>query len=179
MGTKCKFNNGKQNFSGDAQFISTGSIEENQQVVSSTAETVLISETIYADTLKDTKMHFRVTLAGELSSSGSGDITFTLRYGTTDILAVVSAALANEDDKWFKLEIVGRVHTVGSSGKVVASGKLTVAQSTPLFFYADTAAAGATVDTTADGSLNVTSEWDNSSGDDDVIVTVGFIELFN
>ena len=31
----------------------------------------------------------------------------------------------------------------------------------------------------ADGSLNVTGKWDASSGDNDVIVTHGWIELYN
>jgi hypothetical protein len=179
MGTKCEFVKGKQRFNGDAMFVSGTTITANQQVVSSTTETALISETIYANTLKSTGMHFRVTIAGEISSTGTGDCTFTLRYGTTDILALATVSLANEDDKQFKLEFIGRVHTVGSSGKVVASARMDVEQGTPLLFTADTAAAGATVNTTADGSLNVTAHWDASSADNDVLATIGFIEYFN
>ena len=179
MGTKCKFVNGKQVFSGDAQFISAGKITANVQVASSTTETALVSETIYAKTLASTGMHFRVTLAGEISSTGTGDCTFTLRYGTTDILALATVSLANEDDKQFKLEYIGRVHTVGATGKVVASSEINIQQGTPLNFFADTAAAGVTVDTTADGSLNVTAHWDASSADNDVIAMIGFIEFFS
>ncbi len=179
MSTKCKYNNGKQNFSSDAQFISTGVIESNQQVVNTTDETVLISETIYADTLTDTKMHFRVTLAGEISSDGSDDITFTLRYDTTDILELATVSLANEDDDTFRLTFEGRVHTAGASGKIVAVGKFEVDQGTPLYFWNDTANTGTSVDLTADGSLNVTGKWDGAAADSDIIVTVGFIELFN
>ena len=179
MGTKCKFVNGKQVFSSDAMFVSAGKITSNQQVVSSTTETALVSETIYGKTLNSAGMHFRVTIAGEISSTGTGDCTFTLRYGTTDILALATVTLANEDDKQFKLEFIGRVHTVGASGKVVASARLDVEQTTAMLFVADTAVAGATVDTTADGSLNVSAHWDASSADNDVIATIGFIELFS
>lgn len=179
MGTKCEFVKGKQRFNNDAMFVSAGTISSNQQVANTTTETVLVSETIYGNTLKDTGMHFRVTLAGEISSTGTGDCTFTLRYNTTDILAVATVSLANEDDVQFKLVYEGRIHTTGATGKVVATGRMNVEQGTPLMFAADTAAAGATVNLTADGSLNVTAHWDAASADNDVIAMIGFIELFN
>lgn len=179
MGTKCEFVNGKQRFNGDAMMVSASTISSNQQVATSATETVLISETIYGNTLKDTGMHFRVTLAGEISSTGTGDCTFTLRYGTTDILAIATVGLANEDDKQFKLVIEGRVHTTGATGKIVATGRIDIEQGTPLMFAGDTAAAGVTADLTADGSLNVTAHWDASSADNDVIAMIGFIEFFN
>ena len=147
-------------------------------MANSTTETALISETIYANTLNSAGMHFRVTLAGELSSDGSGDVTLTLRYGTTDILALATVSLANEDDKQFKAEFIGRVHTTGATGKVVASARIDIEQGTPLIFAADTAAAGTTVNLTADGSLNVTAHWDAAAADSDIIAMVGFIELF-
>lgn len=178
MSTKCKYSKGRQTFSGPAQMISVGTISSNQQVANSTTETALISETVYANELSDTNMHFRVVLAGEISSTGTGDCTFTLRYGTTDILAIPTVSLANEDDRQWKLEIVGRLHTAGATGKVVASGRIDVEQGTPLLFTGDTAAAGVTVNTTADGSLNVTAHWDAASADNDVIAMIGFIELF-
>ena len=180
MGTKCKFNNGKQIFSGEAQMISAGgNITSNQQVANTTGETAVLTDTVYANTLNSTSMSFRVFIAGEISSSGSGDCTLTLRYGTTDILALVTAALANEDDKPFKAEWTGHILTTGSSGKVVAHAFGTFFQGTPLYFATDTANTGATVDLTADGSLNVTAHWDNASADDDIIVTHGWIEYYN
>ena len=179
MGTKCEFVNGKQRYHNDSMIVSAGTISANQQVANSTAETVLLSETIYANTLKDTGMHFRVTLAGEISSTGTGDCTFTLRYGTTDILALATVSLADEDDKQWRLVIEGRVHTTGATGKIVASGRLDVEQTTAKLVVNDTAAAGATVNLTADGSLNVTAHWDAQSADNDVIAMIGFIEFFN
>ena len=179
MGTKCEFKNAKQVFSSDAMFISGGAISANVQVATSTTETVLVSETIYGKTLDATTMGFRVTLAGDISSTGTGDCTFTLRYGTTDILALATVSLADEDDKQFKLEYIGRIHTTGATGKVVASSRIDIEQGTPLMFAADTAVAGVTVDLTADGSLNVTAHWDASSADNDVIAMIGFIEFFN
>lgn len=180
MGTKCKFKNGMQIFSSTPQMISAGgNVTSNQQVANSTTETAVISETIYANTLDSTSMSFRVFIAGEISSSGSGDMTLTLRYGTTDILALVTTALANEDDKPFKAEWTGHVLTAGSSGKIVASAFGTFFQGTPLYFCTDTANTGASVDLTANGSLNVTAHWDNASADDDIIVTHGWVELYN
>lgn len=179
MGTTCEMVHGKQVFGGDAQFISGGKITANQQLVSSTTETVILSETIYANTLKSTGMHFRITLAGELSSTGSGDLTLKVRYGTTDILTLTTASLANEDDVQWRTVVEGRIHTAGASGKVVATGRIDIEQSTPMMFAADTAAAGVSVDLTADGSLNVTADWDASSADNDIIAMIGFIEFFN
>ena len=54
-----------------------------------------------------------------------------------------------------------------------------IEQGTPLLVVNDTDAAGVTVDLTADGSLNVTADWDASSADNDIIAMVGFIEFFN
>ena len=180
MGTKCKFHNGLQVFSTKPQMIAAGGVvKTNQQVANSATETVVLTESLPASTLNNTGMSFRVFIAGEISSSGSGDITLTLRYGTTDILALVTANLANEDDKTFKAEWTGHVLTAGASGKVVAVAFGTFFQGTPLYFASDTANTGASVDLTAAGALNVTAHWDNASGDDDVIVTHGWIEFYN
>lgn len=180
MGTKCTFKNGMQVFSSKPQMIAVGGmVTSNQQVANSTTETAVVTETVYGNTLNSTGMGFRVFIAGEISSSGSGDMTLTLRYGTTDILALVTNALANEDDKTFKAEWTGHVLTAGSSGKIVATAFGTFFQGTPLYFATDTANTGASVNLTADGSLNVTAHWDNASADDDIIVTHGWIELYN
>lgn len=178
--TVCETKGTFQVFSGAPQMISGGGIlSANQQVVNSTTETAVVTETIYGNTLDTVGQTFRVTLVGEISSDGSDDITMTLRYGTTDILAVVTTALANEDDTPFKLEYFGRVHTAGSSGKVVATGHMYVFQGTPLTFMTDTANSGATVDLTANGSLNVTAHWDGAAADSDIIVTAAVIEFFD
>lgn len=179
MNTSCEFVKGKQVFSGGAQFIAGGKITDNQQLANSTTEIVLLSETIYGDTLKATSMHFRVTLAGEISSTGTGDATLKLRYGTTDILTLATVGLVDEDDKQWRVVIEGRIHTTGATGKVVATGRMDIEQATPLLVVADTAAAGVTVDLTADGSLNVTADWDAASADNDIIAMVGFIEFLN
>ena len=180
MSTKCKFKNGMQVFSSTPQMISAGgNVASNQRVHTSIVETVVLTETIYANTLDSTSMSFRVFIAGEISSTGNGDITLTLRYGTTDILALTTVTLANEDDMPFKAEWTGHVLTAGSSGKIVATAFSTFFQGTPMYFVADTANTGATVNLTADGSLNVTAHWDESDADDDIIVTHGWIELYN
>lgn len=179
MPTTCTYTSaGRQEFDGTAQIIAAGTISSNQQVATSTTETVLLSETIGANELNDTQTHFRITLAGEISSTGTGDCTLTLRYGTTDVLAMATVGLADEDDKQWRLVIEGRVHTTGASGKIVATGRMNIEQSTPLLVVGDTAAAGVSVDLTAAGSLNVTAHWDASSADNDIIAMVGFIEFY-
>ena len=181
MATKCKFKNGMQIFSSSPQMMSAGgNITSNQRVHTDAAETAVLSETIYANTLDSTSMCFRVFIAGEISSDGARDITLTLRYGTTDILALVTTALTNDDDDPFKVEWTGHVLTAGASGKIVAHAYGTFCQSTAtLKFVTDTANTGASVDLTADGSLNVTAHWDGAHADADIIVTHGWIEFYN
>jgi len=184
MGTLCKFKNGWQIFSSKPQMKSVGgNITSNQRVVSSATETVVLTETVYANTLDATSMSFRVWIAGEISSTGTGDCTFTLRYGTTDILANPTVSLQDVDDKPFKMEWTGHILTAGASGKVLCSsvGNFfgTGLAGIDQLFMTDTANTGATVNLTADGSLNVTAHWDASHADNDVIVTHGWIEFYN
>lgn len=182
MSTKCKWNKGHQQFYNTPQFVSGGVIEENEEFDSAT-EGVIFTETIYGKTFNDTGMHFRVTLAGTISSAAStndGDITFRLRYGTTDILeTIVTVSLPNEDDKAFRLVYEGRIHTIGASGKVVAVGHMMNEMTGMADIIKTTAAAGVSVDLTADGSINVTGQWDKAHADIDIFVTVGLLELFN
>lgn len=179
MGTQCKFINGKQRFFSDAMFVSAGVIEENELLTNSTDETVLLSETIYGNTLNNTAMNFKAWLAGTISSDGTDDCVFTLRYGSTDILALTTVSLPNEDDKNFLLEFWGRVHTTGATGKVVATGKFVTDMTGIADIIGGTVVAGATVDLTADGSLNITADWDDGSADTEVNVTSGAIQLFS
>ena len=182
MGTKCKFKNGMQIFSSTPQMISAGgNILTNQQLVSSTSETAVLSETIYANTFDSTSMSFRVFIAGEISGAagGTADCTLILNYGATDVLAIELSNLVAENDKPFKAEWTGHILTAGATGKIVCSAWASVFQATPLLFATDVALTGVTVDLTANGSLNVTADWDASSADNDVIVTHGWIELYN
>lgn len=179
MGTKCKFKNGHQQFSGPSQFISTGKISANQSVVDSIVETILGSESFPAGTLDSAEKQFRLTVGGTISSDGTDDVTLTLRYGTTDILAFTTVSYPNEDDKVFSLVIAGRVHTTGASGKIVATGKLEMAATGMAAQLLGTANAGVTVDLTAAGALNLTAEFDGASADSDVIVTHWILEMFD
>jgi len=179
MSTKCKWNNQFQQFYNTPMFISAGTLSENYDADSGTEE-VIFTETINASTFDSTSMHFKLTLAGTISSDGSDDVTLRLRYGTTDILeTVVSVNLPNEDDKCFILEYFGRIHTTGATGKVVAQGRLQNEMTAMADIKKTTAAAGVTVDLTADGSINVTSQWDDTDATTDIVVTYGVLELFN
>lgn len=178
--TKAVIRNQAQIFSDFPQMISTGgNILTNQQHDNDLAEAEMFSQTIYANTFNATSMGFRLTLGGEISSSGGGDITLDLNYGSTTILALLSVGLAAENDKTFRAIFEGHILTTGATGKVVAVGQLDVAQGTHLTFMADTANTGTTVDLTADGSMNVVADWDNASADDDLIITYGWLQLFN
>ena len=78
MATKCEYKNGIQVFSSTPQMISAGgNVTSNQRVHTSIVETVVLTETIYANTLDSTSMSFRVFIGGEISSTGAGDVTLT------------------------------------------------------------------------------------------------------
>ena len=177
MATKCKFKNGMQVFSSTPQMISAGgNITSNQLLVNDATETVVLSETIYANTLDATSMCFRVWLAGEISGDAAKVLTLTLRYGTTDILALTTGALAANDDEPFKCEFTGHI----LSGAIVATAFAEFCQTTATLYYAtDTANTGAAITLTADGSLNVTAQWDGANASADINVTHGWIEFYN
>jgi len=179
--TKAIIRNQTQIFSDFPQMISTGAnMLTNQRLHTSITETTMMSQTIYANTFNKTSMCFRVSMGGEISSNGAGDATFILKYGGTTILSLATITLIVEDDIPFNLVYEGHVLTTGATGKIVAVGKIDINQAAAhLTFMTDTANTGATVDLTADGSLNVTADWDANNADCDVIFTYGWVELFN
>ena len=181
MATECKFKNGMQVFSSTPQMISAGgNVTSNQVLVSSATETAMLSETIYANTLDATSMCFRVWLAGEISGDAAKTLTLTLRYGTTDILALATGALAANNDEPFKCEFTGHILTAGASGFIVATAFAEFCQTTATLRYAtDTANTGTAVTLTADGSLNVTAHWSGAAATADINVTHGWIEFYN
>ena len=182
MSTECKFKNGMQVFSDSPQMISAGGNKtSNQTLATSTTQTVLITETIYANTIRasDTSFGFRAYVGGEITeNAGTGDITFHLRYGTTDIIAVATVGLLAEADKPFKLEFSGGML---ATGFLVGIGMVTTFQSTMLSTAGKTALTG--VDTSAliiaDGSMNVTATWDTSHGSNKIMVTHGWFQFYN
>ena len=182
MSTKCKWINGVQTFHTTPMMVACGTIEENVTLTLA-AETALFSTTLPAGLFDSTNMAFKLTIAGTISSAAStddGDITFRLRMGTTDILeTIVTSTYPNEDDKAFILEYWGRIHTVGSSGKVVATGRLAMEATGMSDVKKGTAVTGATVDLTAVTSINVTGHWDKTATDIDCVMHYGVLELFN
>ena len=177
--TTAKGNNGFQEFGGAPQFISVGGLDANATVGNTTAETALMSVSIPAITFNKTTQQFNVKLGGTIGSDGSRDVTLTLRYGSTDVLAIATVSLPDEDDKAFELEFNGRIHTTGATGKIVATGKLKNSATGMADIVASTAVGGATVDLTAAGSLNVTAEWDGSAATATMTAHIGRVELFN
>jgi len=178
MSTKCKWNNGLQQFYRTPMFVAGGTISENEEFDSGT-EGVVFTQTIPAGTFDSTNMHFKITLAGHISSDNSDDITFRLRMGTTDILETVkTTALPDEDDKCFMLEYFGRIHTTGASGKIVAQGRLMNEMTSMADVIKSTAVAGASMDLTSVTSINVTGQWDDTDATTDIFITTGFLELY-
>ena len=178
MSTKCKWINGIQTFYNTPMMVAAGTISENKEFDSGT-EGVVFTTTIPAGTLNDTNMHFKLTLAGHISSDGSDDITFRLRMGTTDILeTIVTSTTPDEDDKCFILEYFGRIHTAGASGKVVAQGRLMSEATGMADVLKSTAVAGASVALTTVTSINVTGQWDDTDATTDIFITTGILELF-
>lgn len=178
MSTKCKWNKGVQQYYNTPMMVACGTIDDNEEF-DSTTEGVIFTESFIAETFNDANMHFKITLAGTISSDGSDDITFRLRMGTTDILeTIVTSSLPNEDDKAFLLEYFGRIHTTGASGKVVAIGNMVNEMTGMSRITKTTAAAGVSVDLTSVTSINVTAQWDDTSADTDILVTYGVLELY-
>jgi len=178
MSTKCKWINGVQTFYNTPMMIACGTISENAEFDSET-EAAIFSTTIPVDTFNDTNMHFRITLGGHISSGGADDLTLSLNFGSTAVLAtLITSDYPNEDDKAFICEYVGRIHTTGSTGKVVAQGRLMMEASAMADIKKSTAVAGVTVDLTAVTTINVSADWDGTTADTDIIVTYGVLELF-
>lgn len=177
--TNCKMNKEFQEFGGNPQFISAGKISANAVVGNSTTETNIFAQTIPAGLLDAATKQFRLSLCGTISSDGTDDVTLTLRYGTTDILAVVTVSLPDEDDKAIKLVFEGRIHTTGASGKVVATGTLVNEATGMAAIVKSTAVAGVSVDLTAESTLNVSAHWDGQAATSTITVHSGILEFFN
>jgi len=176
--TKCKYNNGLQMFYNNPMFVAAGTISENEEFDSVT-EAAIFSTTIPAGTFNSTNMHFRLTLGGHISSDGSDDLTLSLNFGSTAVLAtLVTSTYPNEDDKAFICEYVGRIHTAGASGKVVAQGRLMMEATGMADIKKSTAVAGVSVVLTTVTSINVSADWDGTATDTDIIVTYGVLELY-
>lgn len=180
MGTQARYINGALVFYDKAMHLSTGgNVTTNQIIADDGDEIVLVTDTVYANTLNSTSCGFRAVMKGEISASaGTESIVITLRYGTTDILAITTGALVNEATKPFEVEFTGHILTTGATGKVICTGIMYIFQVTPLTYMTDTANTGKTVDLTADGSLNITGDWSAADADADIEVTHGWVEYF-
>lgn len=178
MSTKCKWINGVQTFYNTPMMVAGGTISANA-VFASDTEAVIFTTTIPVNTFNDTNMHFKITMAGLISSDGSDDITLDLKFGSTTIATITTTSLPNEDDKAFWLEFVGRIHTTGATGKVVANGRFMNAATGMADIIVGTAAAGVTTDFTAVTSINVTADWDDTNADTDITLTSAILELYN
>jgi len=180
MKTSCQFIAEHQVFDNNPQFISAGLLTGAVATVgNATAETNIFAQDIPAGLLSSVGRAFRLQLAGLISSDGSRDATITLRYGTSDILEVVTVSLPDEDDKAFNLEFVGRILTAGASGKVVASGKFVNDMTGMAELNKSTALAGASVDLTAAGTLNVSVQWDGQAATATMSVHTALLQFFN
>lgn len=136
------------------------------------------SEDIPAAEMLNLYLNFHIVVGGVVSSSGSGDITLDLNWVEPDgtsvtICTITTVSLANEDDKNFVMDFIGRVITAGASGFMAASGRLTVNQGTPLYFSGGDAAAdgiGLSTDLSNGGHFQLTGDWDNAAATDTISV---------
>lgn len=166
--TGCEFKAGNQVFNGKAQFIAGDAIGANVVFISTTAAEIFATDTLFPGVLDDTTIHFRLIAGGLISSDGSDDLTLLLRWNATTILTITTTALPNEDDKAWHLDICGRLHTVGASGKVVASGVFANAGTGMADIIVSTAAVGVALDTTVAGDFNLYADWDDDNADTDL-----------
>ena len=170
--TKCEYKAGNQVFAGKAQLIAGDGISANVVFTSTTAAEIFATDTLFGNgPLDDTTIHFRLTAGGLISSDGSDDLTLLLRWNAVTILTITTVSLPNEDDKAWHLDICGRLHTTGASGKVVASGVFANAGTGMADIIVATAAAGVALDTTADGDFNLYADWDDDNADTDLTMT--------
>lgn len=178
--TKAKWNKGSLQFYSHPMMLKGSTISENEEFDSTAEAAVFTSDSFPASFFNSTDMHFRLTLAGHISSDSTDDITFVLKYNTTVLLnTIVTSALPNEQDYAFRLEYVGRIHTTGASGKIVCHGSLTNEMTAMADIHHVAAVGGAAVGLTTAGTLNVTADWSDDDADTDIFVQFGLLELFN
>lgn len=108
-------------------------------------------------------LNFFFDVYGVLTTIDAGtgnDLDFAVRYGSTDIVQIEANSLGtNASIVPWHFHCGGRIHTRGSSGKIVAVSQLWVGQATSLFFSAATAAAGESITLNASNTFNLTMMW--------------------
>lgn len=130
---------------------------------STTETTILASQIVRLNNDIHVGLNILVDVYGVLTSTDAGtgnDLDFALRYGSTDILQVEANSLGtNASIVPWHYQAGIRIHTRGSSGKVVGVGRLWVGQAVSIFNSAATAAAGESITLSTPGTFNLTMQW--------------------
>lgn len=137
-------------------------------ISNSTTETTLLQS---RQTLKNVDynvgLNFEIWLRGTLTtidSATGNDLDIDVKYGSTSIAQLEANNLGtNASIIPWSFQFGGRIHTIGSSGKIVGQGWLFVGQSTIHVVSSNSIAAGTAVDLTAGATTHskivVTAQW--------------------
>lgn len=202
MGTKAEWRNDKLRFYGNPMFTSVATQSTNVRIsgagAGSTTLTLVVSCPIYAGTLStEQNMHFHAHIGGIVATSTS-HIVAILRYGTTNILTVLSSTLKAQHEVYdvpYTVDFHGRFVECSTLGRISAVGVCMMGATTATMACWGTTGSTGTVQQFAtseinlrvDSSLglNVVMSLDSTNdGAGGAVVagftnTVGYIELFS
>lgn len=130
---------------------------------STTETTILESGVLQIGTDIHLGLNFFIEAYGTLTTIDSvtgNDLDFAVKYGTTDITQAEQNNLGTNASiiPWYFL-FGGRIHTTGSSGKVVGAGLSWIGETTPKVVSTATVAAGTSVDLSVPKTLTLTMQW--------------------
>ena len=133
---------------------------------STTETTILASQVVRLNNDIHVGLNLLVDVYGVLTTTDAGtgnDLDFALRYGSTDIMQVEANNIGTNASiiPWHYHAGV-RIHTRGSSGKVVGVGYLWIGQATSLINSTATATAGESITLSTPGTFNLTMQWGTS-----------------
>lgn len=123
----------------------------------------------------------RVQLRGFLSTTGSPNIDFNFKFGSTSVVTMgPSAAGTNVDNKEFSLWYTFTIRGIGTSGSIIG-------QSQVLIFsthgtrntYDIEMTSPVTINTTIDQTIDVTCTWGTADVGDTITSTNCLVEILN
>lgn len=153
-------------------------------VANTTTETSLFSTgqgslTLPINTLTTGK-RVRWTLMGVISDTGTPTLNMRIKVGGSTIASTGAVALAGTvSNRAWRLQFELTCRSVGASGTVIGQGSFWYDNSTNLGTTEGIAmTATATVDTTAQLTLDATAEWGTADPADTLTVTNATVEVF-
>jgi hypothetical protein len=153
------------------QEVLTWAVADGAAIANTATETVIYPNiTIPANYLQDGRV-LRIIMKGKLSTTGTPTITFRARWGgVAGTILAQSAAITNGSsvsNVIWELELILQVRSNGSSGSVLAMGRVNVGGASSIVNFMGSAGAtnpaAVTVDLTADTALAITAQWGTAS----------------